>query len=206
MTHITELNWASTSNEIDSASCAKYETGFDRAPSTSNTREDNSWPESGFGGPSGMAGAIYNNENLNIQFDTVVTEVEQDGSTVTIQTESGDVYTANRAIVTLPLGVLKNGDVLFTPALNNDKKVAIDRLGMGTCNKVYMAFEEQNFAGAPWASGCVGGNMKKCLSSAKTTAAECESTCDPANMRNELEYFAAEAARADQVIDRTRFL
>jgi polyamine oxidase len=45
-------------------------------------------------------------------------------------------------IVTLPLGVLKSGSVVFSPELPQDKRNAIDNLGMGLLNKVYLQFPE----------------------------------------------------------------
>jgi monoamine oxidase len=44
-------------------------------------------------------------------------------------------------IVTVPLGVLKAGDIKFTPRLPDNKQYAIDRLGIGFYDKVYLEFE-----------------------------------------------------------------
>jgi monoamine oxidase len=44
-------------------------------------------------------------------------------------------------IVTVPLGVLKAGDIKFTPSLPDNKQYAIDRLGIGFYDKVYLEFE-----------------------------------------------------------------
>ncbi|MEO1474642.1 MAG: FAD-dependent oxidoreductase, partial [Pseudomonadota bacterium] len=46
------------------------------------------------------------------------------------------------AIVTLPLGVLKQNTVTFTPPLPVEKQGAIDRLGMGLLDKVYLQFDD----------------------------------------------------------------
>lgn len=48
--------------------------------------------------------------------------------------------TAHCALVTLPLGVLKANHVEFCPALPPFKQLAIDRLDMGTENRVAMIF------------------------------------------------------------------
>ncbi len=45
-------------------------------------------------------------------------------------------------IVTLPLGVLKNNSVTFSPALPQDKQEAIERLGMGTLDKLYLLYDQ----------------------------------------------------------------
>jgi polyamine oxidase len=44
-------------------------------------------------------------------------------------------------IVTLPLGVLKSGDVTFEPPLPRINQKAIDRLGMGVLDKLYLRFD-----------------------------------------------------------------
>jgi hypothetical protein len=54
-------------------------------------------------------------------------------------TTAGKSYKATFAVVTLPLGVLKAGAVKFTPPLPADKTGAINRLAMGTLNKVILS-------------------------------------------------------------------
>lgn len=51
-------------------------------------------------------------------------------------------FSADKAIVTLPLGVLKKGLVRFDPPLPERKTAAIERLGMGTLDMVALAFPE----------------------------------------------------------------
>lgn len=45
-------------------------------------------------------------------------------------------------LVTVPLGVLKSGSIDFQPPLDRDRQGAIDRLGMGLLDKVYLQFDE----------------------------------------------------------------
>lgn len=45
-------------------------------------------------------------------------------------------------IVTVPLGVLKAGDIKFVPALPKSKLGAIDRLGDGLMDKLALEFDE----------------------------------------------------------------
>eukprot|EP00123_Amoebidium_parasiticum_P000767 comp11669_c0_seq1/m.6190 comp11669_c0_seq1/g.6190 ORF comp11669_c0_seq1/g.6190 comp11669_c0_seq1/m.6190 type:complete len:463 (-) comp11669_c0_seq1:283-1671(-) len=57
---------------------------------------------------------------------------------------NGKSFTGKRVIVTVPLGVLKNPTastgITFTPALPKDTTNAINALGMGLLNKIYVAF------------------------------------------------------------------
>jgi len=55
---------------------------------------------------------------------------------------SNDVRTADKVIIALPLGILKNGGICFEPELSIKKKNAIDSLGIGTMNKVFLKFNE----------------------------------------------------------------
>lgn len=57
-----------------------------------------------------------------------------------------EVFEADCAVVTLPLGVLKKGRVAFSPALPAFKQEAIDALEMGTENRVAMVFDEVSCA------------------------------------------------------------
>jgi len=66
------------------------------------------------------------------------------------------VLWADAVLVTLPLGVLKTGDVKFDPPLPEAKQHAIDRLGVGQLEKVVLRFSV-NF----WSEKTAGadGNM-----------------------------------------------
>ena len=55
--------------------------------------------------------------------------------------ETTKVYKADRVLVALPVGVLKNENVRFTPPLPPEKKAAIQNIQMGLMNKVYMRFD-----------------------------------------------------------------
>lgn len=53
---------------------------------------------------------------------------------------SGATFVGSHAIVSVPLGVLKTGDITFDPALPARKRQAIARLGMGNLEKVVLQF------------------------------------------------------------------
>lgn len=76
---------------------------------------------------------------LNIKMETIVQTVNYTETGVTISTDKGE-YTGDRVIVTVPLGVLKAGDITFSPALPSDKLQSISALGSGVLNKVWLEF------------------------------------------------------------------
>lgn len=74
-----------------------------------------------------------------VRLGEIVRRIEARADGVRVETDRG-VYEAGRAIVTLPLGVLKKGSVTFSPPLPADKQGAIDRLAMGALNKIGLVF------------------------------------------------------------------
>ncbi|MGQ0672512.1 MAG: FAD-dependent oxidoreductase [Hyphomicrobium sp.] len=82
-------------------------------------------------------------EGLRIRLSCPVRQIRY-GETgrpgVTIVTDS-DVIEGDFAIVTVPLGVLKAGDIVFTPPLPSEKQTAIQRLGVGSLTKVVLWFD-----------------------------------------------------------------
>lgn len=76
---------------------------------------------------------------LDVRLECVVTRVAYGDDGVTIESSQGD-FEADYAVVTLPLGVLKSGNVAFEPPLPDEKMGAINRLHMGVLNKCYLRF------------------------------------------------------------------
>lgn len=80
-------------------------------------------------------------QGLDIRLGEVVKIVRYGVGGVQVQTSQGD-FVADQAVVTFPLGVLKQASVKFEPPLPESKQEAIKRLGMGVLNKVYLKFPE----------------------------------------------------------------
>lgn len=76
---------------------------------------------------------------LDIRFHTAVSEIDLGGDGVTVITSAGR-FTADQLILTVPLGVLKGGGLRIVPPLPAPQRRAIDALGMGLCNKLYLKF------------------------------------------------------------------
>lgn len=76
---------------------------------------------------------------LDIRTRQPVARIEMTGAGVRVLTPRA-LFEADRAVITLPLGVLKHGDVTFAPALPAAKQGAIARIGNGLLNKVVLGF------------------------------------------------------------------
>jgi monoamine oxidase len=76
---------------------------------------------------------------LDIRTSHIVQSITSTSSGVRIATSKG-AFDGNFAVITLPLGVLKQGNVVFNPSLPSSKLASISRLKMGVLNKCYLRF------------------------------------------------------------------
>ena len=117
--------------------------------SMANWNQDEAY--GGFGGSHCMVKGGYGaitaamTEGLDVRLDTPVSSVKYtagdgDKGGVVVTTAAGEAIEGAACIVTVPLGCLKKGDIVFDPPLSDAKTGAIDRLGFGHLNKVVMEF------------------------------------------------------------------
>lgn len=101
----------------------------------------------GFGGEEVIFPGGYNQitdglaNGLDIRLGEIVKRIRYGSDGVEVETSQGS-YVADQAVVTFPLGVLKQSSVKFEPPLPESKQAAIQRLDMGVLNKVYLRFPE----------------------------------------------------------------
>ena len=82
----------------------------------------------------------YFARGLDIRYQQIVNRIHYPSTgAVSVETQSG-TFTADRVLVTLPLGVLKGAGVAFDPLLPTNKTQAITKLGMGVLNKCVLRF------------------------------------------------------------------
>lgn len=81
----------------------------------------------------------------DVRLNTVVTTVEWGEKRVRLTTAGGAEFAAPRAIITLPLGVIKGGGVRFEPALP-DKERAMRVLEMGAVMRVSLCLDSDFWA------------------------------------------------------------
>ncbi|XP_035828739.1 lysine-specific histone demethylase 1B [Aplysia californica] len=93
-------------------------------------------------------------DGLDVRLNTQVTGIDYTGSEVTVTTESGQNFSAQMVILSLPLAVLNSGVVTFQPALPDSKMKAIEAVGAGQVEKLILQFD-QNF----WSEKIKGKTM-----------------------------------------------
>jgi hypothetical protein len=78
----------------------------------------------------------------NILYDKQVSSVDYSGSQVLVNCADGSVFSADKILITVPLPILKNNEIAFTPALPESKLNAIETIGMGAGMKIILKFTE----------------------------------------------------------------
>ncbi|MEX1190053.1 MAG: NAD(P)/FAD-dependent oxidoreductase [Bacteroidia bacterium] len=86
--------------------------------------------------------AVFNKVILNEQ----IISIDYSGSTVMASSAAGGSYTADKVLVTVPLSILKGGDINFTPALPALKISSIEDIEMGNVLKVILKFNSRFWA------------------------------------------------------------
>lgn len=78
-------------------------------------------------------------EGLSIRLEHVVTAVHWSPESVEITTDRG-IFTADTAVVTVPVGVLKSDEFVIEPPLPDRHALALSRLRMNAFEKVFLRF------------------------------------------------------------------
>ena len=76
---------------------------------------------------------------LDVRLGCPAMSVACDDNGVRVTCSTGEVVEGQAAVVAVPLGCLKAGDIAFQPALPPWKQDAVAKLGFGTLNKVFLA-------------------------------------------------------------------
>jgi monoamine oxidase len=76
---------------------------------------------------------------LNIQLNQRVSKIDYSNSKAKIS-HNGTITEADYVLVTVPLGVLKSGNIQFDPALPTAKQTAIQKVGMNCVNKFLLTW------------------------------------------------------------------
>ncbi len=84
---------------------------------------------------------------LDIRLSAPVAAIAPQGRGVAVTVRGGDVLIADQVVVSVPLGVLKSGDLAFREPLSRDRQRAIAGIGMGLLNKCWLRFDRVAWPG-----------------------------------------------------------
>ena len=80
--------------------------------------------------------------DLKIQLNHVVTKIDYNEKNRIVVHARNKKFFSKKVLVTVPLGVLKSGDIEFSPELPESKQNAISDLGMGLLQKHWLLFDK----------------------------------------------------------------
>ena len=84
--------------------------------------------------------ATYLATNLDIELNAWVSNIDYSAAGVTVTTRDQRRFTADKVVVTVPLGVLKKQVIEFSPPLPEAKTRAIEQVHMGNVNKFLLVW------------------------------------------------------------------
>jgi len=106
------------------------------------------WEGDWFGGGDALLDAPYVKviEGLSRDAETLfgfdVERISRNSKGVEISAGTGEEISAEAAVITVPIGVLKAGRIAFDPPLPARTRTAIEGLGAGLLDKLWLAFDE----------------------------------------------------------------
>ena len=80
-----------------------------------------------------------------ILLNTIVSKVDYTQSEIIITDSNNNLFTADKVIITVPISILKSGDIQFIPTLPDEKITAFSKIGMGAGMKVFLKFNNTFF-------------------------------------------------------------
>ena len=80
-----------------------------------------------------------------ILINTIITKIDYSQSEIKLTDSNNNTFNANKVIVTVPISILKSGDIQFIPALPIEKTTAFSKIGMDAGMKVFLKFSNRFF-------------------------------------------------------------
>jgi len=124
----------------------QYEaSNLDQLSAKSYLKSDNGLAECNLAMPNGFGlfiQQIVHQHNLSVQLNTIVTRIDTSSSDsmVRIYTNDERIFLCKYVLVTIPLGCLKAHSIEFQPNLPQWKQSAIDTMGFGLSDKIFLQF------------------------------------------------------------------
>jgi len=80
-----------------------------------------------------------------ILLNTIVSKIDYSQSEIIITASNNSLFNADKVIITVPIPILKSGDIQFIPSLQNEKINAFSKIGMDAGMKVFLKFSNKFF-------------------------------------------------------------
>ncbi len=90
-----------------------------------------------------------------VVYNTHIVSLDYSGSKILLRDENDASYETDRVILTVPISVLKDGDITFTPELPANKVSAFDKIGFDRAMKIILKFDQSVW---PSNTGSIYGN------------------------------------------------
>ncbi len=88
----------------------------------------------------------FSNVQLSVKLNTPITAINYASDPIILTAKDGTTYEANKVIVTVPVSMLKNNSISFTPGLPASMTGSLAKLGMGASMRAVLEFKK-NFWG-----------------------------------------------------------
>lgn len=98
----------------------------------------------------------FNNAVSKVKLNSPIKSIDYSGERIVLADQNNNTTLVDKVIVTVPVSILKSDDIQFTPALPDEKKSALDNIGMDASVRVALEFKKP-----VWREGIafiVGGN------------------------------------------------
>jgi hypothetical protein len=82
----------------------------------------------------------------NIMVNSIVSTIDYSSDKVLVSTNSGQQFSADKVLITVPITILQSNDISFIPTLPVKKITAFSEIGMGAGMKVFMKYSTHLFA------------------------------------------------------------
>ncbi len=94
---------------------------------------------------------IANEVKDKIVLNTIVSKIDYSQAEIILTDSTNNYFKADKVIITVPIPILKTGDIEFTPPLPKEKITAFSKIGMDAGMKVFLKFNakfyDQNIVG-----------------------------------------------------------
>ena len=96
---------------------------------------------------------IVPNFSEKIIYNSPITEIDYTQEKVTLTNNQGEIFTADKVLVTVPIPILQSNYIQFNPPLPSDKVAALNNIGFPDGIKAFIEFSERFYPDLTFADG-----------------------------------------------------